>query len=123
MAATLAVRRDDPKSARIIASAPIAPDGKAPRAVLRVDGFALTTNNVFYAEFGDALSYWNFFPLEEAGWGCIPAWGYATVVNSDVEGVAVGQRYFGYVPMASELTVKPVNVSPTSFLDGAAKRP
>jgi hypothetical protein len=123
VATTLAVRRDDLKRARILASAPIEPEGDAPRAVLRVDGFALTTNNTFYGVFGDALSFWNFFRLEEPGWGCVPAWGYSTVTSSDVPGVAVGDRYFGYVPMATELTVTPVNVGATSFVDGAANRP
>src|SRR5579871_1109659 len=123
MAATLAVRRDDLKRARLLPSAPLPPDGDTPRAVLCVDGFALTTNNMFYGEFGEALGFWNFFRLEESGWGCIPAWGYATVVSSDVPGIAVGDRYFGYVPMATELTVAPVNVGATSFLDGATNRP
>lgn len=123
MATTLAVRRDDLKRARILASAPVAPDGDSPRAVLRVNGFALTTNNMFYGGFGDALGFWNFFPLQEPGWGCVPAWGFSTVVSSDVPGVAVGDRYFGYVPMATELTVMPAKVGAASFLDAAANRP
>ena len=31
-------------------------------ARFRIDGFALTSNNVTYAAFGDAMSYWRFFP-------------------------------------------------------------
>jgi hypothetical protein len=124
VAATLAVSRDDLKRARILASAPVTPDGSGPRAVLRVEGFALTTNNLFYTSYGDPLSsFWSFFPLADPGWGCVPAWGYATVVTSDVEGVAVGARYFGYVPMASEVTVQPANIGATSFLDSAGNRP
>ncbi len=123
MATTLAVRRDDFRQARILAGAPVAPSGTEPRAVLRVDRFVLTSNNMFYAAFGDAGAYWNFFPLDEPDWGCIPAWGYATVVSSDVDGVTAGDQYFGYVPMATEFTVRPVVLGATSFRDDAAHRP
>ena len=34
---------------------------------LRVDKFALTSNNITYAAFGDAMNYWKFFPVATAG--------------------------------------------------------
>src|SRR5687768_1495 len=68
----------------------------------RVDSFALTSNNITYAAFGDAMNYWQFFPTGEDGWGIVPVWGFATVMQSLHPGVAVGERLYGYWPMASE---------------------
>lgn len=70
---------------------------------LRVNHFALTSNNITYAAFGGTMSYWNFFPSDEAGWGIIPVWGFATVTQSLHPGVAVGEKLYGYFPMASSV--------------------
>ncbi len=40
-------------------------------AVLRVDSFGLTANNITYAAFGELMSYWDFFPAP-AGLGSRP---------------------------------------------------
>ena len=39
---------------------------------LRIDAFALTSNNITYAAFGAAMNYWSFFPTGSADTGCIP---------------------------------------------------
>ena len=44
---------------------PAAGDGEA---VLEVESFGLTANNITYAVMGEAMSYWNHFPAPE-GWG------------------------------------------------------
>ena len=49
---------------------------------LRIDRFALTSNNITYGAFGEGMSYWSFFPTGDAGTGCIPVWGFATVSES-----------------------------------------
>ncbi len=81
---------------------------------LRIDLFSLTANNITYASFGDAMKYWDFYPREDE-WGVIPVWGFANVTESHVEGVAVGQRFYGYYPMASDVTLTPARVSPAGF--------
>jgi len=91
-------------------------------AVLAIHLLALTTNNITYAAFGDAMQYWNFFPTGEEGWGHMPAWGFADVVSSTVSGVEVGERFYGYFPIATHLAVKPVRVSERGFYDGAEHR-
>ena len=91
------------------------------QARLRIEHFALTANNITYAAFGESMRYWQFFPAPE-GWGCIPAWGFATVSASRAEGVAAGLRLYGYVPMATHLVVQPVGVKGDGFSDGAAHR-
>jgi Protein of unknown function (DUF2855) len=89
---------------------------------LRVDQFALTSNNITYAAFGDAMSYWNFYPSNEAGWGIIPVWGFATVTQSLHPGVAVGEKLYGYYPMASSVILEPIKLNEKSFVDGAGHR-
>ena len=90
--------------------------------LMRIDRFALTTNNITYAAFGDAMNYWRFFPTGDAAWGHMPVWGFADVVASNVEGVAIGERFYGYFPIASHLRMQPVRVTERGFYDGAAHR-
>jgi hypothetical protein len=122
--ATLAfeVKRDDLRQTRFqhgtIDAAALAREGKV---VLAVDRFALTANNITYAAYGDDMAYWAFFPGSE-GYGRVPVWGYADVVASGVPELPVGERVYGYLPMASHLVVEPVKVSAKRFVDGAAHR-
>jgi hypothetical protein len=81
-------------------------------ARLRVDLFALTANNVTYGAFGEAMHYWDFFPTGDAETGCIPVWGFATVSESLVDGVDVGERFYGYWPMADEVVSRRCESSP-----------
>lgn len=87
---------------------------------LRVDRFALTANNVTYAQVGDMLGYWDFFPTE-AGWGRIPAMGWAEVVESAHPDVDVGGRYFGWYPMSRWVDLS-VGVTATGIRDDGAHR-
>jgi hypothetical protein len=89
---------------------------------LRVESFALTANNITYAAFGDAMNYWQFFPTGDEGWGCIPVWGFATVAESQCEGVAVGEKFYGYYPMAKTVVLQPARITPSGFWDGAGHR-
>ncbi|WP_236209443.1 DUF2855 family protein [Pseudomonas tohonis] len=90
--------------------------------VLRIDLCALTTNNITYAAFGDSMQYWNFFPTGVQGWGHMPVWGFADVVDSNVQGIERGERFYGYYPIASHLRMQPERVSPRGFYDGAGHR-
>ena len=90
-------------------------------ALLEIDRFALTANNVTYAAVGKVLGYWDFFPAED-NWGCVPVWGFANVAESRCEGLAAGERVFGYMPMASHLVVRPARVGDHGFVDGTPHR-
>ena len=103
-------------------SADAAPQAAPGEVVLRLDRFALTTNNITYAAFGDAMQYWSFFPTGQEGWGHMPVWGFADVVSSTVEGIDVGERFYGYFPIATHLRMQPERVTPRGFYDGAAHR-
>lgn len=90
--------------------------------LLRVDRLALTTNNITYAAFGDAMGYWGFFPTGLPDWGHMPAWGFADVVASGVDGVDVGERFYGYYPIASHIRMQAERVTSRGFYDGSAHR-
>ncbi|QJW83532.1 DUF2855 family protein [Ramlibacter terrae] len=120
MTTTLLVRKDRPGEARLAAADDAALDAGQVR--VRVERFALTANNVTYAAFGDAMQYWRFFPSAEEGWGVVPVWGFGTVVQSAHAGVAVGERLWGYWPMAGSAVLQPRKLSPEGFADGAPHR-
>ncbi len=122
------VCQDQLSTTRLVQSpdAPLA-DGQVR---VRVDQFAFTANNITYAAFGTAMQYWQFFPVPadaeptatSPAWGCIPVWGFATVVQSLHPGVAVAERLYGYWPMASHALLQPVKLTAGSFSDGAPHR-
>ena len=89
--------------------------------VLRVDRFALTANNITYGVAGDAIGYWKFFPADDE-WGRIPVWGIGIVSASEHPSVNVGDRFYGYFPMSSELLVKPEKVKARGFVDASEHR-
>jgi hypothetical protein len=106
-----------------VVSTPLAPLA-AGEALLKIDRIAVTANNITYAAFGDvpSLRYWSFFPTADPAWGHMPAWGFANVVRSTVAGLEVGERFYGYWPIASHLVVQPVRVSERGFYDGTPHR-
>ena len=118
------VRKDLLASTRLIQAAdPSLAEGQVR---VSIDSFAFTSNNITYAAFGDAMNYWQFFPVaadaDGTAWGCIPVWGFGVVVQSLHPGVALGERLYGYWPMASHALLQPVKLSEASFSDGAAHR-
>jgi Protein of unknown function (DUF2855) len=115
------VKRTDVHECRLVDEEP--PDLEPGQALLRVDGFALTANNITYAVLGDVLRYWDFFPTSDGDtWGRVPVWGFADVVATTHEDVAEGTRVYGYLPMSTHLVVTPGRVTPSGFVDEAVLR-
>lgn len=98
------------------------PELAAGEILLQVEKYALTANNITYAAVGDGFGYWNFFPTGEADWGIVPVWGFAKVILSKHDEIAVGERVYGYLPMASHLVLSPAHINDSGFVDGAAHR-
>ncbi|MGZ5315059.1 MAG: DUF2855 family protein [Solirubrobacterales bacterium] len=114
------LRRDDLHSSRFVHGEPPAPsDGEA---LLRIESFGLTSNNVTYAVFGEAMSYWDFFPASEPEWGRLNVWGYAHVADSRHPELEEGVRVYGYLPCSSHLLVVPDRVDGKGFFDAAPHR-
>lgn len=119
---TLQTRKSALGETRLV-ERPLDPALQPGEALLKIDRFALTTNNITYAALGDAqLKYWSHFPTGDAGWGHMPVWGFADVVASSVDGVSEGERFYGYFPIASHVRMQPVRVSGRGFYDGVAHR-
>jgi hypothetical protein len=119
MSQTVQILRNELTQSRIVERelAPLAPGAVR----LKIETFSVTANNVTYAVVGDAFGYWNFFP-GEGEWGVVPMWGHAVVEASNHPDIAVGERVYGYLPMASQLDVLPANITPGGFLDSVAHR-
>jgi NADPH:quinone reductase-like Zn-dependent oxidoreductase len=113
------VRRDDLRTCRVVESA--TPELEEGQALLRVERFGLTANNITYAVFGDGMRYWDFFPTED-GWGRVPMWGFAEVAASRAEGVQEGTRVYGYLPPSTHLVVTPASADEHGFVDTAPHR-
>ena len=87
---------------------------------IEIERFALTSNNMTYAQFGDQLDYWGFFPAE-LPWGNVPAMGWGRVTQSLVSNVAVGERFYGWYPMATSVDVLATSV-PLGLRDDGSHR-
>jgi NADPH:quinone reductase-like Zn-dependent oxidoreductase len=117
----LEVNRSELYELRIVPS----PERELAQGEIRVSvsSFGLTANNVTYAVFGEMMAYWRFFPAPGGPeWGVVPVWGFGEVVESRVGGIDVGERIYGYLPMATELVMAPERVGSGSFVDAAAHR-
>jgi hypothetical protein len=113
------VRRDDLHQCRWTEAPPLTPaEGQA---VLRIEAFGFSANNITYASLGDSLGYWRFFPAP-AGWGRIPVWGFATVLASRHAGLQEGARVYGYLPPSSQLLVVPERIRAEGFADASPHR-
>lgn len=98
--------------------------------IFKVDKFALTANNITYGIAGNTLGYWRFFPTEDATnnilekntlteglWGRLPVMGYAEVITSNCTQVSVGERVWGFMPMASHFKIIAGKISANGFSD------
>ncbi|MFC4057182.1 DUF2855 family protein [Planomonospora corallina] len=110
----LVVKRDDLSAIEVRAASPLEPDDG--EVLLAVEKFGLTTNNATYARFGESdIPFFDAFPGPE-GYGRVPVWGFARVVESRHPEIGVGTRYFGYMPMSTHHVVRPA-VTPRGFTD------
>ncbi|MFT5032400.1 MAG: hypothetical protein ACI89D_001303 [Bermanella sp.] len=89
--------------------------------LVAIDKFGLTANNVSYALSGDMIGYWKFYPAQD-NWGKVPVWGCANVVESQCDDVKVGERLWGFFPMASHTILQPGKIAASHFRDVAKHR-
>ena len=95
----IAIDRNDIARAALVAdpAGPLAPG----QVRVAIDSYAMTANNITYAVFGKPAGlfgndqgYWDFF-AEPGEPGRLPVWGFATVIESAADGVAVGDSFYG----------------------------
>lgn len=115
----LEINRSDIRESRL-APTPVPTTDAPGQVVMRLDRFALTSNNISYAMSGDFLDYWGFFPTE-AGYGRLPCMGYGIVTESTNPDIAVGGRYFGFFPVGDFHLVQ-AEATRAGFVDAAPHR-
>ena len=113
------VDRADPRRTTVV-TRPVPAPGQG-EVLVAIDKFGLTSNNVSYAVTGDLIGYWGYYPAED-NWGKVPVWGCAEVVASGCDQVPVGDRLWGFFPMASHAILQPGKVREDQFVDVAAHR-
>ncbi|TCL09382.1 uncharacterized protein DUF2855 [Shimia isoporae] len=101
-----------------VADAPLA-NGQAR---LKIRRFALTANNVTYAATGFVIGYWHFFPTGIDGQGIVPVWGFAEVVETTSDVLEVGERLYGFWPMADTMVMTPQDMGGKTVLDASEHR-
>lgn len=125
------IDRDDITQAHLVADpdTPLAPG----QVRVHLDSYAMTANNITYAVFGKPAGlfgpdkdgrdqgYWDFF-AEQGTPGRLPVWGFATVTESAADGIAVGDRFYGYYPMASHAVLTAGKTGPGGFTDVTPRR-
>ncbi|PLN74647.1 hypothetical protein BDW42DRAFT_58249 [Aspergillus taichungensis] len=88
------------------------PDHGLPTSSLRARPIllGLTSNNLSYARGGDLLHWWKTYPVpstapapynDQSSWGIVPAWGYATVTESNIPEIIPDSLLWGYWPTST----------------------
>ncbi len=93
----------------------------ANQVLLEIEKIAFTSNNITYGVVGEKMNYWSFFPTQP-GYGIIPSWGFAKVINTKHPDIKVGQRFYGYYPMSTHLLVTINKASSKGFVDSTTHR-
>jgi hypothetical protein len=86
-----------------------------------LERFGLSANNITYADLGDKMSYWKFFPTD-AGFGLLPIWGFARVLESTLAEFPIGMRAYGYWPLADHSILQPAWLGTSNFADQSEQR-
>ena len=86
--------------------------------LFRIDKLALTANSISYGFAGKSglIRYLDIYPAED-GSANLPCWGFADIVDSKHSSLQVGDRVYGFLPIASHVVMQPGKVSPNGFTD------
>lgn len=121
---SLSVALDDFRDTELIPDFAVAESSlKQGEVMVRVCKVALTANSVSYALAGKSglMRFLDIFPAIE-GRGHIPCWGFGDVIYSTVDGVAVGEKLYGFFPIASHVILKADKITKSGFTDTSPHR-
>jgi hypothetical protein len=110
----LVVARDDKTHARLVPS----PSGAlaSGEALLQIERFGLTSNNVTYAALNRTMPYLNFFQSPDSDlWGALPVWGFGRVEATRHDEVPAGALFYGFFPAARFVVLTPRAVRGAGF--------
>jgi hypothetical protein len=120
MATEFWIKRDNIRESKFIETE--RPSLEPNQILLKNEHFALTANNISYAQTGETLGYWQFFPTGTEGWGKLTVWGYGDVMESKHPDIAVGEHIFGFFPLASHVMLQADRVSAGGFVESSPHR-
>jgi len=86
--------------------------------LVKIEKFAFTANNITYAVLGKLYHYFDFFTnpaSSDQNYGVIPVWGIGLVITSQNKDIQVGERIYGYFPMALYAILTPEKVQASGF--------
>lgn len=81
----------------------------------------LSSNNLTYARLGTPLAWWTAYPIpptapppyaDPSSWGIVPAWGYATILESTLPSLPPNTHLWGYWPTTSHPTTLQLRAAP-----------
>jgi Protein of unknown function (DUF2855) len=113
------VKRDDLRQTQTVEAEAPRPPGEG-EVTLHVEKFGLTANNITYAVYGETMRYWDFFPGPD-GWAGVPVWGFGEVIDSGVDGISRGERFYGYYPTSTYATFR-VQPNSSGFIEISESR-
>jgi hypothetical protein len=113
----LHVRQDDPRAFRLVETPAADADLGDGDVLVRVEKFGFSANNVTYAVLGKSpiINYFDFFPGAEPGWGKVPVWGMGVIAASRHPEFPVGERMYGYFPLARYARLRPARATTFGF--------
>jgi hypothetical protein len=91
------------------------------QALLKIEKFSFTANNISYVNLGESFGYWKFFPTKD-GFGIPPVWGIATIIQSKNPDLKVGDTVYGFFPASTHLLIEANKVRPAGFTDTTPHR-
>jgi hypothetical protein len=83
--------------------------------LVRIERFGFTSNNITYVALGKKFQYFDFFPALNSKEAKPPVWGVATVIQSQNPSVAIGERIYGYFPIAKYYHMTPSGIRASHF--------
>ena len=85
---------------------------------VRIDKIAMTANSISYGFAGKSglIRYLDIYPASD-GYANLPCWGYGDIVESSHPNITSGDRIYGFLPIASHVTMIPGDVSHGGFTD------
>ncbi len=82
----------------------------------KVEKFGFTSNNITYASLAETIPYLKFFPdVSNEENGILPVWGIAKVTESKHPEIRAGQRFFGFLPAAEYVQIRPSSANSSGF--------
>lgn len=107
----------------VLVPAPADSQELAPSSVrVKTQLITLSSNNLTYAKMGGVLRWWDTYPVsacpapynDASKWGIVPAWGFASIEESNIPELAPGTLLHGYWPtsaLSTDLTLQATSPS------------